>query len=37
MTSHLDIPTFTNGGGLLLVLLLLAIIGLSAAWIRGVR
>lgn len=37
MTGHLDIPTWTNGGGFLLLALAVAIVCLSIAWIRGVR
>lgn len=34
---RLDLPTFTNSGGVFLVLILLAIVWLTALWIRGVR
>lgn len=34
---HLDVPTWTNGGGLVLTVLVLVVVVLSAAWMRGVR
>lgn len=37
MTGHLDVPTWTNGGGFLLAVVLVAIVCLSIAWRRGAR
>lgn len=35
MMPHHDIPTLTNGGGLLLALAVLAIIALTFGWLKG--
>ena len=34
---RLDVPTFTNGGGFLLAVLVIAAVCLTVALIRGVR
>ena len=32
MGTHLDLPSFTNGGGLVLFLLVALVVGLAAFW-----